>query len=202
VAARRGRFVRRLRRTLLRPTLKDEPSARAKSGVIVRSASLEDLDPLTAVEFEAFAGDAYDRIWLRRLLEAEDCVSHVAEVDGSIAGFAITQFLSLGEFALKYGIPLERLPRGREGPTGRIGYFKSIAVRPTHRRRGIGRRLYEERFSLLRQLKIESIFLVQMPTTQVRCFHASMGFSPLGLDAERRYQSGAQGTVWHRFMAA
>jgi ribosomal protein S18 acetylase RimI-like enzyme len=177
-----------------------EPSAKAKSDLIVRFASLEDLDPLAVVEFEAFAGDAYDRVFLRHLLEAEDCFAHVAEVDGSIAGFAITQLLSLGEFALGYGVPLERLPRGREDPTGLIGYFKSIAVLPMHRRSGIGRRLYEERFSLLRRLKIDSIFLVQMPTLQVRRFHVSMGFSPLGLDAQRRYQSGAQGTVWHQFI--
>lgn len=150
---------------------------------------------------EVFSGDAYDRKLLQSLLEAENCIVHVAEVDSDIAGFAITQLLPLGQFASGYGLPLERLPHGREDRAGRIGYFKSIAVRPTYRRRGIGRRLYDERFLLLRRLEIDSIFLVQMPSTRVRRFHLSMGFSPLGLEAKRRYQSGAQGTVWHRFIA-
>jgi ribosomal protein S18 acetylase RimI-like enzyme len=177
-----------------------ETSVKARSGVSVRPASLGDLDVLTAIEVEAFAGDAYDRALLRRLVEAEDCVIHVAEVDESIAGFCVTQLMSLFEFASDYGVPLEKLPRGRADPTGRVGYFKSIAVRPIHRRCGVGRRLYDERFSLLRQIKIDSIFLVQMPSVHVGRFHASMGFLALGLYAQRHYQSGTRGTVWHRFI--
>jgi ribosomal protein S18 acetylase RimI-like enzyme len=178
-----------------------QPSATAETALVVRVASLRDLDRLAAVELEAFADDAYDRAELQDVLERQDCTVHVAEADGAVVGFAVTQLIPLREFASRYGLPLEKLPLGRQKREACIGYFKSVAVRPTHWRRGVGRRLYEARVSLLDRLGIDSVFLVQMPRPDLPPFHTAMGFSPLGLDSDRRYRSGGRGAVWHRFVA-
>lgn len=173
-----------------------------RSRILVRRATVADLDRLAAVELQAFATDAYDRRELLRLVEDKDCIVHVAEADGAVAGFAVTELLSLSDFACRYELPIEKLPYGGRDTDTRIGYFKSVAVSPRYRRRGVGRKLYNARFSLLARLGIDSMFLIQMPHAELPAFHTAMGFSPLGIEASRRYRSGGRGSVWHRFVAA
>jgi ribosomal protein S18 acetylase RimI-like enzyme len=179
-----------------------QPGDRGAIRILVRRARIADLDRLAAVEVQAFAMDAYDRPELLRLVEDEDSIVHVAEADGAVAGFAVTELLPLSEFARRYELPIEKLPHGGKGAGMQIAYFKSIAVTPRYRRRGVGRTLHEVRISLLARLGIDSIFLVQMPHPELPAFHIAMGFSPLGVQASRRYRSGARGSVWHRSVAA
>jgi ribosomal protein S18 acetylase RimI-like enzyme len=166
--------------------------------VDVRLATEADLDLLAVVERQVFGTDAYDRAELLRLLESEDCLIHVAEADGALAGFAVTALVTLRDFASRYELPLEKLPHRGERAGQRIAYFKSLGVRPGYRRRGVGRKLHEARISLLPRLGVDSIFLIQMPNADLPAFHAVMGFSRLDVEPNRRFRSGERGSVWHR----
>lgn len=157
--------------------------------IAIRPAELSDLDIVVGlwsammraheagdphIRLTAGAESAY-RSYIGYQIVAEDGCVLVAEIAGEIIGFCttgITRNLAMFE------------PQD-------YGYLSDLAVAPGHRRRGIGRRLFDATREWLRSRGIDSIQLQYYNFNQrARAFWTAMGFVPyyqrmwLDLDAD------------------
>ncbi|HET7411556.1 MAG TPA: peptidase C39 family protein [Pararhizobium sp.] len=91
------------------------------SALRIRAASLDDIDALSAIEAVAFATDRISRRSFRALIVRPTAATLVAEMDGSVAGYAMILF--------RAGTGMARL--------------YSLAVAPERTGAGLGRKLLE-----------------------------------------------------------
>ena len=99
----------------------------------------------------------------------------VAEQDGVVVGFA-------------YGAP------HHDRAAYRWAADVSVYVATAHQRRGIGRRLYEELFTLLREQRFQIACAgVTLPNDASVGLHESLGFEPVGVYRRIGYKREA----WH-----
>ena len=132
-----------------------------------------ELDPPTPDEMAARMGDyGASHGWL------------VAEVDGSIAGYA-------------YGSPHRT----------RAAYSSScdvaVYVDPAHARQGIGRALYAELLPLLAGKDFHAAFAgIALPNNASIGLHEAMGFTPVGIYREVGWKLGGWRDVgwWQRLL--
>ncbi len=125
---------------------------------------MADLDALFAIDQECFRpGIAYSRVELRYYLSRPRAVSILAEndADGAIVGFAIA------EIYLQKGLP--------------VGHIITIDVRPSNRKRGIGRLLMDAMQAQLREAGTTVIKLeVAADNEGAQAFYRRFGFAQTG----------------------
>jgi ribosomal protein S18 acetylase RimI-like enzyme len=141
----------------------------ASGGMVVRSASSDDLDAIQALEVAAFPGDRLSRRALRGFIGAGHRPLIVAKFGDTLAGYAL--------IALRKG-----------GKTARI---YSLAVDPAQGRRGVGRALLQacERYARAHgrsALRLE----VRYDNAAAIALYEKMGYRQFA-QCERYYADGA-----------
>ncbi len=128
----------------------------------IRPAAREDLDALFALDQTCFRpGIAYSKTELRYFLFHPRSISVVAEDGGSIAGFAIVEFL---------------LEEGR-----RIGHVITIDVPAALRRTGVGRLLMDALLDSCRESEAAAVRLeVAVDNEAAIAFYQRLGFTQMG----------------------
>ncbi|MGO4872407.1 MAG: GNAT family N-acetyltransferase [Roseiarcus sp.] len=142
---------------------------RASGGIVVRAASMGDLEAIQALEFAAFPGDRLSRRSLRAFLGARHRPLIVAKFGETLAGYAL--------IAVRKG-----------GKTARL---YSLAVDPKQGRRGVGRALLQacERYARAHDrcaLRLE----VRYDNASAIALYEKMGYRQFG-QYERYYEDGA-----------
>jgi [ribosomal protein S18]-alanine N-acetyltransferase len=143
--------------------------ARGDAGMMVCSASLDDLGAVEALECAAFPGDRLSRRSLRNFLRAPHHPLLVARFGEAIAGYAL--------IALRKG-----------GVSARI---YSLAVDPAQARRGVGRALLQacERYARAHDRRVVRLE-VRYDNTSAIALYQKMGYRQFGL-YEGYYADGA-----------
>lgn len=100
---------------MAKPMLKGMPekSGLAMGKIAVRTAIAEDLDALVAIENEAFDTDRISRRSFRYLLSRDTAEVIVAELDGTIGGYAMILFRNGTSLARLYSIAVSARARGK-----------------------------------------------------------------------------------------
>jgi ribosomal protein S18 acetylase RimI-like enzyme len=135
------------------------------------------------------AGPSSDRIHLRRPVEADHAVL-VARVDDWWGGgrqvrqllmrlwfqhFSGTSWIAEDEAGRLVGFLVGFVSPDRPEE----GYIHMVGTDPNHRRRGLGRQLYEAFFSDMRARGVRRVLAVTWPGNRVSVgFHRAMGFRP------------------------
>jgi ribosomal-protein-alanine N-acetyltransferase len=129
-------------------------SPAAASDVELRNVRKADLDALYRLDQACFEPDiAYTRGQLRDLLSREHAIGVVAEVEGSLAGFAIGH------------------------RTGDRGHVVTLDVSGAHRRRGVGRILLRELVERLERAGARTVRLeVDLRNPGAIRFYERLGF--------------------------
>ena len=100
----------------------------------IETASIELIDELYEIEKRSFTREAFTKREIARLLGDYNAIGLAARVNGEIAGFLIAAI---------------EMEKGKM-----FGHIFTLDVAPSHRRRGIARKLLEELESLLRQKEV------------------------------------------------
>lgn len=128
--------------------------------IIIKHASLEDLETLYKIEKECFTYEAFSKKQIAYLLKSSDVVSLIAQVDGEIAGF-ITGLIE------------------QHGP--RIGHIYTIDVASKYRRIGAGLKLLEEIEQNFIKKGAEACFLeVRINNLAARKLYQKHGYTEVG----------------------
>lgn len=93
----------------------------------------------------------------------------VADVDGAIAGFAITIGSRSAYDSINYDWFCERYERHN--------YLDRIVIAPTHRRQGIASQLYDE---IEQELPVTLEVYAEPPNVPSLAFHAARGYEEIG----------------------
>lgn len=160
----------------------------------LRLARREDADTIrdiyapfieTPVSFELVAPDA-DTMWSRISETMTRTPWLVLDDDGVVAGYA-------------YAGP----HRSRAGYQWSVE--ASVYVAPTHRRRGVARRLYAALFEVLAWQGFVNVYAgIALPNEASVAFHRSMGFEAIGVYEKVGFKNGAWIDVswWVRTLGA
>jgi len=134
----------------------------------------------TAVSFEYVAPSA-EEIANRIRTTTAQFPWLVLDDDGQVAGYAYAS-------------------RHRERAAYRWAVDVAVYVRPTHRRRGVGRALYATLFELLRlQGYFKAFAGIALPNSASAGLHEAVGFTVLGLYKGVGYKHGAwHDVVWYQ----
>ncbi len=147
-------------------------SGAADGGVRLRSAVQSDLEELVELEAMAF-DDPWPALSVAPMLDDPKALVLVA-ADGVLAGY-VAFSLSVGEAELL-----------------------RLAVRPSHRRRGIGRRLGQEGLAQVERAGFQRVFLeVREANRDARSLYSSLGFEQIGRRSAY-YQDGSDALVLRR----
>jgi L-amino acid N-acyltransferase YncA len=124
-----------------------------------------------AVSFEEVAPDASE--FVRRIEEAEQRFPWlVAEVDGSVAGYAYAS-------------------AHRDRAAYRWAADVALYVGEGHRRRGVGRALYAKLFALLARQGMRTVCAgVTLPNPASVALHEACGFAPVGVYRRIGFKGG------------
>ena len=131
---------------------------------ILRHLDTEDYYPIVRVANDWWGGRPVAGILLRVFFEHFRPSSFVLEQEGTIQGFLI-------------GFQSQTNP-GR-------AYIHAVGTHPDYRGQGVGRRLYEHFFAVVRQLGCTEVLSITAPINKGSiAFHTQMGFEILPGDAE------------------
>lgn len=140
--------------------------------IIVKPATIADLERIYQVEKECFTTDAFDKQYLACLLESPDAVSLIAKMDKSIVGFII-------------GL----VNRHFEEITGHV-YTLDVVVE--YRRRGVGLKLLKEIEQIFEEKGVETCYLeVREDNVGARKFYLKHGY--VKAKKLRGYYKGSHG---------
>lgn len=141
----------------------------ASGGIVVRAASLDDLDAIQALEFAAFPGDRLSRRSLRAFIRAVHRPLIVAKFGERLAGYAL--------ISLRKGASSARL--------------YSLAVDPAQGRRGVGRALLQACERYARAHSCDALRLeVRYDNASAITLYEKMGYRQFA-QYERYYDDGA-----------
>ncbi len=128
--------------------------------IVVRQATLGDLDTLWRIERECFSAEAFPKEYIAYLLGASAGVSLVAQVDREIAGFIM---------GLVY-----------KDKKGRVGHVCTVNVLARHRRRGVASRLLDELERIFMERDVTACFLeVRMDNMAAQRLYRRHGYKEL-----------------------
>jgi ribosomal protein S18 acetylase RimI-like enzyme len=138
-------------------------------GLVLRDATLADIDDLLQLEERCFAGDRLSRRSLRRLVGSPSGSMRVARLGECLAGYSLT--------LLRKGSRLARL--------------YSIAVAPEARGGGLGRKMLADAEAAARRRGMSGLRLeVRADNSSATALYQSQGYEPDGR-RENYYQDGA-----------
>jgi ribosomal-protein-alanine N-acetyltransferase len=128
--------------------------------IIIKNASLKDLERLYEIEKECFAHEAFSKKQIAYFLKASNAVNLVAKVDGEIAGF-------IAGLIEQYGASM-------------VGHIYTIDVAPKYRRMGVGLKLLEEMEKDFAKRGAEACFLeVRINNLAARQLYQKRGYIEL-----------------------
>ncbi|RIJ31555.1 carbon-nitrogen hydrolase family protein [Henriciella algicola] len=186
------------------------PSERTKASVVVRNATLDDVQAIAALVLKVYGrpADGYTPGMLRGQISSFPDGQFLVEYDGEIVGYAAS-FLVSEDLALKPHDWIEITGNGyaaRHDPEGDWLYGMEVCVDPEIRRTRIGQRLYNARQQLCEDWELKGIvFGGRMPgwkrkrkqypnpedyveavkaqkiTDPVIRYHLRAGFEPIGV---------------------
>jgi len=152
-----------------------EPAA-ATGRHLIRTATLDDLGPMMAIELDTFPVDAWPEDLVRSEIGSRHGRYVVAVIDGAIVGYAGLRVV------------------------GDQGDIQTIAVGAAHRRSGIGRGMLVELLAEAKRRRAADVFLeVRTDNPGATALYESLGFERL---AVRRgyYKDGVDAAVYRKVL--
>ena len=146
----------------------------------MREATRDDLDDILQLERQTFPDTAFSRSTFLYYMSSRSSRVYLLELDNELAGYVV--------FTLR-GSPCSV-------------YVDSIAVKPEHRRQGLGRRMMDKVVAAARRHGAERVHL--HVRTSNRCaleFYRSLGFGETDT-AEDYYRNGEDARVMERDITA
>lgn len=138
----------------------------------VRRAGLNDLDPVYEIERMSFK-DPYPKPLLLYLMILHPDSFLVAEVNGEVVGYAVGALMK------------------------RRGHVLSLAVHPSHRRKGVGSRLMEALEEVFKSKEAREVELeVREDNVEARMFYEKLGYRSVG--RLRHYYSNGSDAIAYR----
>ncbi|MCP2320562.1 ribosomal-protein-alanine N-acetyltransferase [Nocardia amikacinitolerans] len=126
----------------------------AGAGPVFRTAQLDDLEDIAALEREQFDDQSLSYVALRQLFELHGTNWVVAELDGAVRGYALV------------GVD-----------TGRRGWVMGLAVATNYHGRKLGRALLELAVARCRAAPVDSVYLTVRPSDEIASrLYKSVGF--------------------------
>jgi ribosomal-protein-alanine N-acetyltransferase len=128
--------------------------------IIVRNASLKDLERLYKIERECFAHEAFSKEQITYFLKAPNAINLIAQINGETAGFITGLIEQHGNLT--------------------IGHIYTIDVAPKYRRMGVGLKLLKEIEKDFIKKGAEACFLeVRINNLAARKLYQKQGYTEL-----------------------
>ena len=142
-------------------------------GIVIKPASLKDLDMLNKIEKACFTSEAYTRAQLAYLLKSPDVISFVARENVETVGFIIGMTENYAKTT--------------------VGHIVTVDVLPEHRREGAGLQLLDKLENEFAREGVKTIYLeVRIDNQAARRLYTKKGYSELE-SLENYYAKGRHG---------
>ncbi|XHH10041.1 MAG: GNAT family N-acetyltransferase [Candidatus Bathyarchaeia archaeon] len=130
--------------------------------IIIKDASLKDLQEMVEIEKQCFTSEAFSRQQISYLLTDYNSISLSAKVNGSIAGFVILQLENSDDTV--------------------FGHIITLNVAASYRRMGIAQRLLFETEKILRSQGVKECRLeVRQDNSAALKLYRQLGYVDIGL---------------------
>jgi ribosomal-protein-alanine acetyltransferase len=148
--------------------------------VMIEDALVRNLDRLYEIETECFGDEAFSKKQIAQLLEEYNCVSLIARVGDTIAGFVVGM-IYVDRKAL-------------------YGHILTIDVAPTYRRRGIGQLLLQEIERIFMQKSVKASHLeVREDNVAAINLYRKLGYEKIG--KLKNYYGNANGIYFKKALS-
>jgi ribosomal-protein-alanine N-acetyltransferase len=146
----------------------------------IEDALIRHLDRLCEIETECFRDEAFTKEQILQLLKEYNCVTLVAKVDGTIAGF-VMGMMYVDRKALN-------------------AHILTIDVSPAYRRRAIGQLLLQEIERIFKEKGVKASHLeVREKNVAAINLYRKLGYAKIG--KLRNYYGNANGTYFKKVLA-